>query len=299
MLAAVLTVSGPWLPARWRRWWWALLLAFVPIHLVVSAVVPARSLLGPRGRLVRRRADGARRRNPGAGGAARRCRAGAGPPRIRRDRADGGAARRARDRWCCGRRRTTPTDDGRSRAIVEMYGPNQRSGGIMSQVWRRAAVAQQRDRSAARLDAPRRRAPRPDGDRHRRPRRGQQHDDRGGRARPRLDAVRPHPDARHGARRDLRRRVPRRAGLEGARASCTATRSPTATCAARRSPSTTAPRCSAASAAPSTARPTCSCRPTSPQLLVTTTAIFGAEAAVRAAIDGVRQGHRPRAPPAG
>src|SRR4051812_20264893 len=46
MLAAVLTVSGPWLPARWRRWWWALLLAFVPIHLVVSAVVPARSLLG-------------------------------------------------------------------------------------------------------------------------------------------------------------------------------------------------------------------------------------------------------------
>src|SRR6202040_719471 len=46
MLAAVLTVCGPWLPARWRRWWWALLLAFVPIHLVVRAVVPARSLLG-------------------------------------------------------------------------------------------------------------------------------------------------------------------------------------------------------------------------------------------------------------
>ena len=46
MLAAVLTVSGPWLEARWRRWWWTLLLAFVPIHLVVSAVVPARSLLG-------------------------------------------------------------------------------------------------------------------------------------------------------------------------------------------------------------------------------------------------------------
>lgn len=46
MLAAVLTVSGPWLPARWRHWWWALLLAFVPIHLVISAIVPARSLLG-------------------------------------------------------------------------------------------------------------------------------------------------------------------------------------------------------------------------------------------------------------
>src|ERR1700761_6450257 len=46
MLAAVLTVSGPWLPARWRHWWWTLLLAFIPIHLVVSAIVPARSLLG-------------------------------------------------------------------------------------------------------------------------------------------------------------------------------------------------------------------------------------------------------------
>lgn len=46
MLAAVLTVSGPWLPARWRRAWWTLLLAFVPIHLVVSAVVPDRALLG-------------------------------------------------------------------------------------------------------------------------------------------------------------------------------------------------------------------------------------------------------------
>ncbi|MGB8402729.1 MAG: TIGR00374 family protein, partial [Mycobacterium sp.] len=45
-LAAVLTVSGPWQPARLRRWWWTLLLAFVPIHLVVSAIVPAQSLLG-------------------------------------------------------------------------------------------------------------------------------------------------------------------------------------------------------------------------------------------------------------
>ncbi|MFT4041559.1 MAG: lysylphosphatidylglycerol synthase domain-containing protein [Gordonia sp. (in: high G+C Gram-positive bacteria)] len=46
MLAAVLTVSGPWLPAGWRLRWWTLLLAFVPIHLVVSAVVPARAVLG-------------------------------------------------------------------------------------------------------------------------------------------------------------------------------------------------------------------------------------------------------------
>ncbi|WP_327142853.1 lysylphosphatidylglycerol synthase transmembrane domain-containing protein [Nocardia sp. NBC_01327] len=46
MLAAGLTVSSPWLPPTWRRWWWTLLLAFVPIHLVVSLVVPARALLG-------------------------------------------------------------------------------------------------------------------------------------------------------------------------------------------------------------------------------------------------------------
>ncbi|GAB4589876.1 lysylphosphatidylglycerol synthase transmembrane domain-containing protein [Nocardia sp. IFM 10818] len=46
MLAAVLTVASPWLPPTWRRWWWTLLLAFVPIHLVVSLVVPARALLG-------------------------------------------------------------------------------------------------------------------------------------------------------------------------------------------------------------------------------------------------------------
>ncbi|MFF2553681.1 YbhN family protein [Nocardia sp. NPDC058058] len=46
MLAATLTVASPWLPPRWRRWWWTLLLAFVPIHLVVSLVVPARAMLG-------------------------------------------------------------------------------------------------------------------------------------------------------------------------------------------------------------------------------------------------------------
>ncbi|MBB3039715.1 lysylphosphatidylglycerol synthase transmembrane domain-containing protein [Hoyosella altamirensis] len=45
-LAAVLTVSGPWLPKLWRRWWWGLLLAFIPIHLVASTVLPARSVLG-------------------------------------------------------------------------------------------------------------------------------------------------------------------------------------------------------------------------------------------------------------
>jgi len=46
MLAAVLTVSGPWLPKKWRRAWWTLLLLFAPIHLIVSSIVPARSMLG-------------------------------------------------------------------------------------------------------------------------------------------------------------------------------------------------------------------------------------------------------------
>ncbi|MEV6138625.1 lysylphosphatidylglycerol synthase transmembrane domain-containing protein [Nocardia sp. NPDC051990] len=46
MLAAVLTVSSPWLPTRTRRWLWFLLLAFAPIHLVVSTVVPARAMFG-------------------------------------------------------------------------------------------------------------------------------------------------------------------------------------------------------------------------------------------------------------
>ncbi len=46
MIAAVLTVSSPWLPTRPRRWLWFLLLAFAPIHLVVSTVVPARAMFG-------------------------------------------------------------------------------------------------------------------------------------------------------------------------------------------------------------------------------------------------------------
>lgn len=46
ILTAILTVAGPWLPVRWRRIWWSLLLAFFPIHLVVSSVIPARSMFG-------------------------------------------------------------------------------------------------------------------------------------------------------------------------------------------------------------------------------------------------------------
>lgn len=129
MLAAVLTVSGPWLPARWRRWWWALLLAFVPIHLVVSAVVPARSLLGLAvgwfvGALVMLVVgtpalevplDGAVRALAGRGyeisGLTVVHPAGRGPLVL--------SATAAQP------------------ALIELYGPNQRSGGALRTLWRK------------------------------------------------------------------------------------------------------------------------------------------------------------------
>ncbi len=132
MLAAVLTVSGPWIPARWRRWWWTLLLAFVPIHLVVSAVVPARSLLGLAvgwfvGALVvlvvgtpalEVPLDGALRTLTQRGWAVSGLTvvrpAGAGPLEL-----------------------SATSSDPDSVAIVEMYGPNQRSGGALSQLWQK------------------------------------------------------------------------------------------------------------------------------------------------------------------
>lgn len=130
MLAAVLTVSGPWLPARWRRWWWALLLAFVPIHLVVSAVVPARSLLGLAvgwfvGALVvlvvgtpalEVPLDGAvralARRGFDVHGITVIRPAGRGPLELSAIGAAGEGT------------------------IIELYGPNQRSGGAIQQFWR-------------------------------------------------------------------------------------------------------------------------------------------------------------------
>ncbi|MFL0288407.1 YbhN family protein [Mycobacterium sp. SMC-21] len=134
LLAAVLTVSGPWQPARLRRWWWTLLLAFVPIHLVVSAIVPARSLLGLAvgwfvGALVVLVSGTPALEVPLAGGVQALARrqfevsaltvirpAGTGPLVLSADSADG------------------------TRAVVELYGPNQRVGGAMSQLWRKITL---------------------------------------------------------------------------------------------------------------------------------------------------------------
>ncbi len=150
MLAAVLTVSGPWLPARWRRWWWTLLLAFIPIHLVVSAIVPARSLLGLAvgwfvGALVvlvsgtpalEVPLDGAVRAMAKRGFAVTGLTvvrpAGSGPLVL-----------------------SAATEDPDDTAVVEMYGPHQRSGGALRQAWR---ILRLRDSETAPLQASMRRA---------------------------------------------------------------------------------------------------------------------------------------------
>ncbi len=157
MLAAVLTVSGPWLPARWRRWWWALLLAFVPIHLVVSAVVPARSLLGLAvgwfvGALVvlvvgtpalEVPLDGAVRAMARRGFRVHALQvvrpAGRGPMVLTafRDHTADSA---------------DPSED---TAVVELYGPHQRGGGFLRQFWRKLRL---RDSETAPLQTSMRRA---------------------------------------------------------------------------------------------------------------------------------------------
>lgn len=130
MLAAVLTVSGPWLPARWRRWWWALLLAFVPIHLVVSAIVPARSLLGLAvGWFV---------------GALTVLVVGTPALEVPLDGAIRALSRRGFVVHALtvvrpaghGPLELSATDESGSVAVIELYGPNQRSGGALRQVWR-------------------------------------------------------------------------------------------------------------------------------------------------------------------
>lgn len=130
MLAAVLTVSGPWLPGRWRHWWWGLLLAFVPIHLVVSAVVPARSLLGLAvgwfvGALVVLVVGTPALEVPldGAVRALARRDFRATTLKVIRPSGQGPLVMLA----------TEDTEPGT--AIVELYGPHQRGGGFLRQFW--------------------------------------------------------------------------------------------------------------------------------------------------------------------
>jgi glycosyltransferase 2 family protein len=154
MLAAVLTVSGPWLPARWRHWWWALLLAFVPIHLVISAIVPARSLVGLAvgwfvGALVvlvvgtpalEVPLDGAVRAMGKRGFVVSALTvvrpAGPGPLVL------------AATAW-------DPDATALTEAAIELYGPHQRSGGALLQLWRKLRL---RDSETAPLVASMRRA---------------------------------------------------------------------------------------------------------------------------------------------
>ena len=131
MLAAMLTVSGPWLPARWRRWWWALLLAFVPIHLVVSAIVPARSLLGLAvgwfvGALVVLLVGTPALEVPLDGAVRALARRGfvANALTVVRPSGPGALILAARS-------------TGSDTAELELYGPNQRSGGTLRQLWRK------------------------------------------------------------------------------------------------------------------------------------------------------------------
>jgi uncharacterized protein (TIRG00374 family) len=147
MVAAVLTVSGPWLPARWRRSWWTLLLAFVPIHLVISAVVPARALLGLAvGWLV---------------GALVVLISGTPALEVPLDGAVRALARRgvvvsgftvirpaSRGPLVLSAAAEHPT-------VVELYGPHQQSGGALRQLWQKARL---RNTETAPLQASMRRA---------------------------------------------------------------------------------------------------------------------------------------------
>lgn len=149
MLAAVLTVSGPWVPARWRRWWWALLLAFVPIHLVVSAVVPARSLLGLSvgffvGALVVWVVGTPALEVPLVDAVRTLGRRGFDVTALTVERPAGR-----------GPLLLTADTVGPGRAAVYMYGPNQRSGGALRQLWRKLRL---RSSETAPLQASLRRA---------------------------------------------------------------------------------------------------------------------------------------------
>jgi glycosyltransferase 2 family protein len=132
MLAAVLTVSGPWLPARWRHWWWALLLAFVPIHLVISAIVPARSLVGLAvgwfvGALVVLAVGTPALEVPLSDAVRAMAKRGFVVSRLTVVRPAGAGALVL----------STGAGDPDSTASIELYGPHQRSGGALRELWRK------------------------------------------------------------------------------------------------------------------------------------------------------------------
>jgi uncharacterized protein (TIRG00374 family) len=143
MLAAVLTVSGPWLPARWRRSWWTLLLAFVPIHLVISAVVPARSLLGLAvgwfvGAVVVLVVGTPGLEVPLDNAVRAMARRGCDVSTLKVVR-PAGAGPLVLDALCT---------EQQSSAVMELYGPHQRGGGALRQLWSKARL---RDRETAPL----------------------------------------------------------------------------------------------------------------------------------------------------
>src|ERR1700733_14270546 len=150
MLAAVLTVSGPWLPARWRHWWWTLLLAFVPIHLVISAVVPARSLVGLAvgwfvGAVVVLAVGTPALEVPRAAAVRAMAKRGFVVSRLMVIRPAGRGPLVL----------STDSGDPASTAAIELYGPHQRSGGALRELWRKLRL---RDAETAPLQASMRRA---------------------------------------------------------------------------------------------------------------------------------------------
>jgi glycosyltransferase 2 family protein len=133
MLAAVLTVSGPWLPARWRHWWWTLLLAFVPIHLIISAIVPARSLIGLAvgwfvGALVVLVVGTPALEVPLDGAVRAMAKRGFFVSRLVVVRPAGPGAL-----VLCAT--SKDLNDEAIEAAIELYGPHQRSGGALRQLW--------------------------------------------------------------------------------------------------------------------------------------------------------------------
>ena len=187
------------------------------------------------------------------------CGARDGQTRIRGVRPHGGPARRTGAARAVGRMCGDPD----STAVIELYGPHQRSGGALRQLWRKLRL---RGTETAPLQTSMRRAVEHRalmaiaiGDAGRR----QHVDDRRRRARPGMDALRAQARSRDVRSTNAPRQ--RRSRACGNRcAPCTTTRSRTATCAATRSPSTTARCSSAGSAAPNTAPPTPNSSPTSP-----------------------------------